>query len=161
MDMKDFIQHFSCADTLEEAIAIFSDAKDFVDELSCSDSGRAGREANHLCCRLLHYLAEKADLSTWEGRQAFIAAAESIAAPWQILSADLETVKEIFDEDGDYECIDAAAPGEAGAYERLAIDGARGGVQWDNEVPETLAGILDLNFEDREGSFIWYNSKES
>lgn len=157
MDVREFKYRFDKAETLEDAVAWYEKAREYLKILSHHDK----REANQLCCRLLCSLAGNADLTTHQGRQAFVDAAEAIAAPWQILSASLETVKDVLDEEGEYECIDSAEPGEPGSYEVLSIDGADGGVQWDNEVPDTLAHILDLNYQDRDGRYIWYNSKEA
>lgn len=157
---EQFFTAFSSAKTLAEAVALYHAHKGKVEKLDYSGSHhRIGREANRLCCSLLYRLSSLTALDSFAQRCEFLAAAEEIAAPWQVLSIDHECARDIFDEDGEMLETVSASPEEPGAYERLIISGADNGVQWDNEVPETLAHILNFNYECREGSTFWYTSK--
>lgn len=158
MPIEDFLYYFSSAETLEDAVSVFEAAQDFVYDLTYSSSNRSGQEANRLCCNLLYKLADKVDLDTFENRDAFVDAAHSIASAWQVTSVEFYSVKDVLDEEGEREETVSAEPGEPGSYEILIVEGASGGVQWDNEVPETLAHILDLEFEYRHSDTFEYRT---
>lgn len=162
MSIEEFEHWFSCAETLEDAVSVFKAAQDFVYDLTYQSSNSSGRDANRLCCSLLYMLADKVDLDTFENRDAFVDAANDIASDWQVSSVELYLEKDIFDEEGEIEETVSAKPGEPGSYEVLDVDGARNGCQWDNEVPDTLAHILGLEFEFRDcGRFVYRTPAEA